>query len=131
MIILPIDVIVIIVIFDIIVIIAYCWQVRADLGLPDHIWVEKRAAIAKQVDDLGDQFRPAMRRGWLAYIQKSYALDDDDYDTAMGQGELVVPDDAWLLWCPVLVCTINTYPNCSFVFPNNRNNRSNNSNNHQ
>ena len=43
---------------------------------------------------MGDQFRPAMRRGWLAYIQKTYSVDDDDYDTAMGQGELVVPDDA-------------------------------------
>jgi hypothetical protein len=35
-----------------------------------------------------------MRRGWLSYIQKTYAVDDDDYDAAMGQGELVVPDDA-------------------------------------
>ena len=56
--------------------------------------VEKRAAIAKRVDDLRDQFCPAMQRGWLSYIQKTYAVDDDDYDTAMGQGELVVPDDA-------------------------------------
>ena len=68
----------VIVIIAIIVIIAYCWQVRADLGRPDDVWVEKCAAIAKQVDDLGDQFNPAMRRGWLAYIQKSYAVDDDD-----------------------------------------------------
>ena len=131
MIILPIDVIVIIVIFDIIVIIAYCWQVRAELGLPDHVWVEKRAAIAKWVDDLGDQFRPAMRKGWLDYIQKTYDADAVDYVAAIGQGDLVVPDDAWLLWGPVLVCTLNTDPNCSFVFPNNSNNSSNNSNNCQ
>ena len=130
-IILPIDVIVIIVIIDIIVIIAYCWQVRADLGLPDHVWVEKRAAIAKQVDDLGDQFRPAMRKGWLDYIQKTYVADADDYVAAIGQGDLVVPDDDWLLWGPVLVCALNTYPNCSFVVPNNSNNSSNNSNNCQ
>ena len=84
----------VIVIIAIIVIIAYFRQVRADLGLPDHVWVEKRAAIAKQVDDLGDQFRPAMRKGWLSYIQKTYAVDDDDCDAATGQGELVVPDDA-------------------------------------
>jgi hypothetical protein len=32
------------------------------------VWQDKRAAIAKTVDDLGDQFRPAMRAGWLAYI---------------------------------------------------------------
>ena len=35
-----------------------------------------------------------MRRGWLAYIKKTYAADVDDYDIAMGQGELVEPDDA-------------------------------------
>ena len=86
--------IVFIVIIAIIVLIATCLQIRADLGLPDHVWVDKRAAIAKRVDDLGDQFRPAMRRGWLAYIKKTYAADVDDYDVAMGQGELVVPDDA-------------------------------------
>ncbi len=33
------------------------FQVRVDLGLPNH---KKRAAIAKTVDDLVDQFRPAM-----------------------------------------------------------------------
>ena len=81
-------------IIAIIGLISNCSQIRADLGLPDHVWVDKRAAIAKRVDDLGDQFRPAMRRGWLAYIQKTYAVDADDYDAAMGQGELVVPDDA-------------------------------------
>uniref|UniRef100_A0A7S0QPZ8 Uncharacterized protein n=1 Tax=Cryptomonas curvata TaxID=233186 RepID=A0A7S0QPZ8_9CRYP len=72
---------------------SHCEQVRADLGLPDHVWVEKRAAIAKRVDDLGDQFRPAMRKGWLDYIQQTYVADADDYDAAMGQGDLVVPDD--------------------------------------
>jgi hypothetical protein len=34
-----------------------------DLGLEDH------AATAKTVDDLGDQFRTAMRAGWLSYIR--------------------------------------------------------------
>ena len=77
----------------IIVLISNCSQIRADLGLLDHVWVDKRAVIAKRVDDLGDQFRPAMRRGWLAYIEKTYAADGDDYEVAMGQGELVVPDD--------------------------------------
>jgi hypothetical protein len=38
-------------------------QVHQDLGLEDH------AAIDKTVDDLGDQFRPAMRAGWLSYIR--------------------------------------------------------------
>ena len=31
--------------------------------------------IAKTVDDLGDQFRPAMRAGWLAYIRTAYPDD--------------------------------------------------------
>ena len=44
------------------------FQVRQDLGLADHVWQDKRTLIAKSVDDLGDQFRPAMRAGWLSYI---------------------------------------------------------------
>jgi hypothetical protein len=34
------------------------------------------------------------RKGWLAYIEKTYAVDPDHYDGAIGQGDLVVPDDA-------------------------------------
>ena len=121
-------------IIDVIVLIVWCWQIRVDLGLPDHIWVTKRAAIAKRVDDLGDQFRPAMRKGWLAYIEQTYAVDPDHYDGGIGQGDLVVPDDEWLLWGPGppgLIFTLNTDPNRSFVFPNNCNNCSNNDNNRQ
>jgi hypothetical protein len=44
-------------------------QVHQDLGLADHVWQDKRAAIAKTVDELGDQLRPAMRAGWLSYIR--------------------------------------------------------------
>ncbi len=67
-----------------------CSKVRVDLG---HIWVDKRAAIAKKVDDFGDQFRPAMRTGWLAYIKKTYSADAVQHGPALGQGELVVGDD--------------------------------------
>jgi hypothetical protein len=69
----------------------YC-QVRQDLGLADHVWQDKRAAIAKTVDDLGDQFRPAMRAGWLSYIRQAYP--DDAAPAAgppVGQGTLVLP----------------------------------------
>ncbi len=38
-------------------------QVRQDLGLADHVWQDKRTLIAQSVDNLGDQFRPAMRAG--------------------------------------------------------------------
>ena len=68
-------------------------RLRVDLSIPDHIWADKRAAIAKRVDDLGDEFRPAMRKGWLAYIQKTYAADASVHTVAIGQGLLVVPDD--------------------------------------
>ncbi len=43
-----------------------------ELGLADHVWLDKLAAIAKEGDGLGDQFRPAMRAGWLAYIKNAY-----------------------------------------------------------
>jgi hypothetical protein len=45
------------------------------------------------VDDLGDQVRPALRTGWLAYIMKTYSADAVQHGPALGQGELVVEDD--------------------------------------
>jgi hypothetical protein len=83
----------IIYIIAIIVLIEVFFQVRVDFGLPDHIWVDKRAAIAKKVDDLGDQFRPAMRTGWLAYIKKKYSADAVQHGYALGKEESVVEDD--------------------------------------
>ncbi len=71
----------------------YYGQVRQDLGLADHVWQDKWAAIAKTIDDLGDQFRPAMRAIWLSYIRQAYK---DNTAPAAGQpvmqGTLVVPD---------------------------------------
>ena len=67
-------------------------QVHQDLGLEDHVWQDKRAAIAKTVDDLGDQFRPAMSAGWLPYIRQAYP--DNAAPAAgppVGQGTLVLP----------------------------------------
>ncbi len=52
---------------------------------------KRAAAIAKKVDDLGDQFSPAMRTGWLAYIKKTYSAYAVQHGP--GQGELVVGDD--------------------------------------
>jgi hypothetical protein len=34
-----------------------------------------------------------MRKGWLAYIKKTYAAASAVHTVAFGQGELVVPDD--------------------------------------
>ena len=67
-----------------------CSKVCVDLG---HIWVDKRAAIAKRVDNLGDQFLPAMRTGWLAYIKKTYSADAVQHGPGLGQGESVVEED--------------------------------------
>ncbi len=92
----------------------------------------QRAAIAKRVDNLGDdQFRPAMRTGWLAYIKKTYSADAVQHGHALGQGELVVGDDEWLLVGPGLFCTFNTQPNGDSVLQNNYNVSSNNHNNRQ
>jgi hypothetical protein len=51
-------------------------QVHVELGIADHAWQEKRAAIAATVDALpvGDslRFKAELRAGWLAYICETY-----------------------------------------------------------
>jgi hypothetical protein len=47
-------------------------QVRVDLGIADHVWQEKRTAIAATVDALGDKFKPELCAGWLGYISEIY-----------------------------------------------------------
>ena len=68
-------------------------QVRQDLGLADHVWEDKRTLIAQSVDNLGDQFRPAMHARWLSYIRRAYP-EDDAADTGpfVVEGILVVQD---------------------------------------
>ncbi len=62
-------------------------QVRQDLGLADHVWQDKRTIIAQSVDNLGDQFRPAMRAGLLSYIRRAYPEDAaDDACPVVGEG---------------------------------------------
>ena len=70
-----------------------CFQVRIDLGIADHVWQDKRAEIAQTVEALGDQFRPAMRAGWLKYIQTAYAVRPASAASSTGQGTLIVGDD--------------------------------------
>ncbi len=48
----------------IILIIAIISQVQVELGIVDHVWQEKRAAIAETIDALGDRFKPELRTGW-------------------------------------------------------------------
>jgi hypothetical protein len=68
-------------------------QVRADLGIADHVWQDKRIAIAKRVDNLGDQFHPAMLAGWLACITKNCLKDTVSAGPVLREGELVVAND--------------------------------------
>jgi hypothetical protein len=104
-------------------------QVRQDLGLADHVWQDKRALIAQSVDNLGDQFRPAMRAGWLTYIRRAYPADSaEDPGPVVGEDMLVVPDwvyanparykqlPAW--WMMLLACCIQRIPsrNATFYF---------------
>jgi hypothetical protein len=58
------------------------------------VWQDKRADIAQSVEALGDKFRPAMRAGWLKYIQIAYAAGSASAAaSSIGQGILFVPDD--------------------------------------
>jgi hypothetical protein len=68
------------------------FQVLVDLSLSDHIWVDKRAVIAKKVEDLGDKFCPALRTGWLAYIMKEYSANAAQHGSGVGQGESIEED---------------------------------------
>jgi hypothetical protein len=68
-------------------------QVRQELGLADHVWHDKRTLIAPSVDNLGDQFHPAMRTGWRSYIRRTYPEDAlDGVGPAVGENILVLPD---------------------------------------
>ncbi len=45
-------------ILHIILIISMISQVSIELGIANHVWQEKRAAIAARIDGLGDKFKP-------------------------------------------------------------------------
>ncbi len=69
------------------------FQVCVELGIADHIWLDKREAIAQTVDSLGAEFKPAMRAGWMGYIRKAYPDGADDVQHSIGQDQLVLDDD--------------------------------------
>mmetsp|Transcript_35176 Transcript_35176/g.73671 ORF Transcript_35176/g.73671 Transcript_35176/m.73671 type:complete len:98 (+) Transcript_35176:305-598(+) len=68
-------------------------KVRIDLGLVEHVWQDKRPDISQTVEALGDQFRQALRAGWLPYIQNAYAVGAASSRSSAGQGPLVVGED--------------------------------------
>ena len=65
-------------------------QVRLELGIADHVWQATRAAIAKTVDSLGDEFCPLFRTGWLAYINRTYGAPQPRPARSVGQEPVVV-----------------------------------------
>ncbi len=67
-------------------------QVRVELGIADHVWQEKRAAIAVTVDALGDRFKAELRTGWLAYIRKTYPNGPVAPAATVGEETLVLGD---------------------------------------
>ncbi len=67
-------------------------QVRVELGITDHVWQEKRAAIAATVDELGDKFKPELRAGWLAHIRETYPDGPAAPAATVGEETLVLGD---------------------------------------
>jgi hypothetical protein len=56
-------IVIIILIFIIhILIVSIILQIPVELGIPNHVWQEKRS----------DQFKPEVCAGWLAYIRETY-----------------------------------------------------------
>ncbi len=71
-------------------------QVRSELGVPDNVWHQIRAkiagVIALTVDDLGDEFRPLFRAGWLAYIHRTYGPAQPRKALSVGKESVVVDE---------------------------------------
>jgi hypothetical protein len=76
----------------IILIISFISQVRVDLGIADHVWQEKRAAIAAGINGLGDKFKPELRAAWLEYIRETYPDGPVSEPDIMGDGTLEIDD---------------------------------------
>ncbi len=57
------------------------------------MWTDKRKSIVQNLDNLGDEFRPAMCAGWLAYISSVYGAEGaPDVGGIEGEDTLVVDD---------------------------------------
>ncbi len=61
-------------------------QVRIELGIPDHVWQEKRSVIAATIDGLGTKFKPELCAAWLAYIRETYPDGPVAEADSMGEG---------------------------------------------
>jgi hypothetical protein len=79
------------------------------MGLAEYVWLDKRKSIAQSVDNLGDQFRPAMGAGWVSYITRVYREEEGATDVGLVAGEdtFVVAD--WVYAAHTAPC----YKHCS------------------
>ncbi len=73
-------------------IISIILQVRVNFGIADHVWEEKRAAIAASIDGLGDKFKPELHAAWMAYIRETYPNVPVAEPDIMGDGTLEIDD---------------------------------------
>ncbi len=67
-------------------------QVSVKIGIADHVWQEKHAAIAATIDALGDRFKAELRAGWLAYIRETYPDGPVAPAATVGEETLVLGD---------------------------------------
>ena len=42
------------------------------MGIPEKDWAEKRAAIADEIEYLGEGYSDALRDGWVKYLSAAY-----------------------------------------------------------
>ena len=75
------------------------FQVRREKGIPESgpekDWAEKRAAIADEIEDLGEGYRDALRDGWVRYLSAAYppGFKSLSLDLRTVQTKVVVEDD--------------------------------------
>jgi hypothetical protein len=74
----------------IILIISIILQVCVDLGIANHVWQEKRSAIASSINGSGDKFKPELCAAWLAYTRETYPHGPVAEPDIMGDGTLEI-----------------------------------------
>ena len=68
-------------------------QVRNDMGIPEYVWREKREALAKEIDDLGEEFRPKFKSAWLDYLKTMHAGGASAPPPTINSSSFVVDDE--------------------------------------
>ena len=61
-------------------------QVHIARGIQEQIWINKHSMLAKTVDDLGERFHPTLHAAWLAFINKTYPVDEPAHRVSISTG---------------------------------------------